>query len=114
LKWLNQNSVMRASSGFSSAGWLKARKCQAIAFCTCKRLNSSGPASLEKSKAAGAATGCGAAAGSAIAGALFMLACDTAARSLTASEIPVGIITAIAGAPFLAYLIRQRTAGLFG
>ncbi len=35
--------------------------------------------------------------GSAIAGALFMLACDTAARSLTASEIPVGIITAIAG-----------------
>jgi iron complex transport system permease protein len=43
-----------------------------------------------------------------------MLACDTAARSLTASEIPVGIITAIAGGPFLAYLIRRRTSGLFG
>ncbi len=52
--------------------------------------------------------------GSALVGALFMLACDTAARSISASEIPVGIITAIAGGPFLAYLIRQRTAGLFG
>jgi len=52
--------------------------------------------------------------GSALLGALFLLACDTAARSLTASEIPVGIITALAGGPFLAYLVRQRTAGLFG
>jgi iron complex transport system permease protein len=52
--------------------------------------------------------------GSALVGALFMVACDTAARSLTSSEIPVGIITAIAGGPFLAYLIRQRTSGLFG
>jgi iron complex transport system permease protein len=52
--------------------------------------------------------------GSALLGALFLLACDTAARSLTASEIPVGIITALAGAPFLAYLVRQRMSGLFG
>jgi iron complex transport system permease protein len=52
--------------------------------------------------------------GSALLGALFLLACDTAARSLTSSEIPVGIITALAGGPFLAYLVRQRTAGLFG
>ena len=52
--------------------------------------------------------------GSALMGALLLLACDTAARSLTASEIPVGIITALAGGPFLAYLVRQRTAGLFG
>jgi len=52
--------------------------------------------------------------GSALVGALFLLACDTAARTITASEIPVGIVTAIAGAPFLAYLIRQRTSGLFG
>ena len=52
--------------------------------------------------------------GSALVGAIFMLACDTAARSISASEIPVGIITALAGGPFLAYLIRQRTAGLFG
>jgi iron complex transport system permease protein len=52
--------------------------------------------------------------GSALLGAAFLLACDTAARSLTSSEIPVGIITALAGGPFLAYLVRQRTAGLFG
>ena len=52
--------------------------------------------------------------GSALLGALCLLACDTAARSLTSSEIPVGIITALAGGPFLAYLVRQRTAGLFG
>jgi iron complex transport system permease protein len=51
---------------------------------------------------------------SALLGALLLLACDTAARSLTAAEIPVGIVTALAGAPFLAYLVRQRTAGLFG
>jgi len=51
---------------------------------------------------------------SALLGALLLLACDTAARSLTSSEIPVGIITALAGGPFLAFLIRQRTAGLFG
>ena len=52
--------------------------------------------------------------GSALLGAVFLLACDTAARSLTSSEIPVGIVTALAGGPFLAYLVRQRTAGLFG
>jgi iron complex transport system permease protein len=52
--------------------------------------------------------------GSALLGALFLLACDTAARSLTSAEIPVGIITALAGGPFLAYLVRQRTSGLFG
>ena len=51
---------------------------------------------------------------SALFGAMILLACDTAARSLTSAEIPVGIITAIAGGPFLAYLVRQRTAGLFG
>jgi iron complex transport system permease protein len=51
---------------------------------------------------------------SALLGGAFLLACDTAARSLTAAEIPVGIITALLGGPFLAYLVRQRTAGLFG
>ncbi len=52
--------------------------------------------------------------GSALLGAVILLACDTAARSITQSEIPVGIITALAGGPFLAVLVRQRTAGLFG
>lgn len=53
-------------------------------------------------------------AASAMLGALLLLACDTAARSVSTSEIPVGIITALAGGPFLAYLIRQRSAGLAG
>jgi iron complex transport system permease protein len=51
---------------------------------------------------------------SALLGAAVLLVCDTAARSLTGAEIPVGIITALAGGPFLAYLIRQRTAGVVG
>jgi iron complex transport system permease protein len=51
---------------------------------------------------------------SAALGAVLLLVCDTAARSLTTAEIPVGILTALAGAPFLAYLVRQRTSGLFG
>ena len=39
-------------------------------------------------------------------GGLFLLACDTLARSLqTQSELPIGIVTAIIGAPFFIYLI---------
>jgi iron complex transport system permease protein len=42
-------------------------------------------------------------------GATFMVWTDTAARSLIApTEIPVGIITAICGAPFFLYLLRSR------
>lgn len=52
--------------------------------------------------------------GSALLGGLFLLCCDTAARTITTAEIPVGIVTALLGGPFLAYLVRQRTAGLFG
>ena len=44
-------------------------------------------------------------------GALFMLAIDTAARSLTASEIPASILTSIIGAPFFIFLLR-RTGGI--
>ncbi len=42
------------------------------------------------------------------AGAAFMIAVDTAARSLTAAEIPVSILTAIIGAPFFIYLMRRE------
>jgi iron complex transport system permease protein len=38
-------------------------------------------------------------------GAGFMAISDTAARSLTAAELPVSVITAITGAPLLAYLL---------
>jgi len=52
--------------------------------------------------------------GSALLGAVFLLACDTAARSLTSAELPVGIITALAGGPFVAVLIRRRAGGFVG
>ncbi|MGB9628631.1 MAG: FecCD family ABC transporter permease [Thermodesulfobacteriota bacterium] len=40
-------------------------------------------------------------------GAGFMIAADTIARSLTDFDIPVGIITAIIGAPFFVYLMKK-------
>jgi len=40
-------------------------------------------------------------------GAAFMISADTIARSLTNFDIPVGIITAIIGAPFFVYLMRK-------
>ena len=43
-------------------------------------------------------------------GAAFLIAVDTAARSMTAQEIPISILTAILGAPFFIYLMR-RTGG---
>lgn len=46
-------------------------------------------------------------------GALFMLAIDTAARSLTASEIPASILTSVIGAPFFILLLR-KTGGVRG
>lgn len=48
---------------------------------------------------------------SALAGALFMLLVDTAARTMTAGEVPVSILTALVGAPFFIHLLR-RTGGL--
>lgn len=44
----------------------------------------------------------------ALLGAVFMLAMDTLARSLTGGEIPIGIITSFIGAPFLAYLLWRQ------
>ncbi|MBQ1870686.1 MAG: iron ABC transporter permease [Lachnospiraceae bacterium] len=40
-------------------------------------------------------------------GAVFLVIVDTVARSLTASEIPISILTAIIGAPFFIYLMRR-------
>lgn len=40
-------------------------------------------------------------------GAAFMIVADTIARNITAFEIPVGIITAITGAPFFIYLMKR-------
>jgi len=41
------------------------------------------------------------------AGAAFMVLTDTIARTLTDFDIPVGIITAIVGAPFFVYLMKS-------
>ncbi|QQO07761.1 FecCD family ABC transporter permease [Breznakiella homolactica] len=51
--------------------------------------------------------------GSALLGALFMLGCDTLARTLTEAEIPIGIVTSIAGAPFLVYLLRTKGQAVY-
>lgn len=44
-------------------------------------------------------------------GAAFMIAADTLARSLSPYDFPVGIITALAGAPFFIYLLKKSRAG---
>ena len=41
-------------------------------------------------------------------GASFMVFTDTLARSLTASEIPLGVLTALIGAPVFIYLLCTR------
>ncbi len=42
-------------------------------------------------------------------GGTFLLLMDTIARSVLASEIPISIVTSIVGAPFLGYLVINRT-----
>jgi iron complex transport system permease protein len=41
-------------------------------------------------------------------GASFLMLVDNVARSITTSEIPIGILTAFIGAPFFLYLILDR------
>jgi len=46
---------------------------------------------------------------SALGGAVFLIAADTAARTIISpSELPVGVITAFLGAPFFIYLLKSR------
>jgi iron complex transport system permease protein len=46
---------------------------------------------------------------SAVCGGIFLVLCDTLARTVTEpTEIPVGIITAAIGAPYFVYLLRRR------
>ncbi|VEB98724.1 Probable ABC transporter permease protein HI_1471 [Cedecea lapagei] len=44
---------------------------------------------------------------SALLGAAYMVAVDTLARSVTSAEIPLGVITALTGAPIFAVLLRR-------
>jgi len=45
----------------------------------------------------------------ALMGAAYLIVCDTLARTLTGTEIPISIVTSIAGAPYLFFLVRRRT-----
>ncbi|WP_077072643.1 FecCD family ABC transporter permease [Mailhella massiliensis] len=51
---------------------------------------------------------------SALLGALYLLLCDTIARTLTGAEIPIAIITSIVGAPYLLWLLRAKGRELYG
>jgi iron complex transport system permease protein len=44
-------------------------------------------------------------------GAIFMMGADIAARSFTASDIPIGIIAAICGTPVFAYIMIKKSYG---
>lgn len=47
----------------------------------------------------------------ALVGASYLLTVDTIARTITVTEIPIGIITALVGAPVFAYLLRKAQTG---
>ena len=47
-------------------------------------------------------------------GAAFMVFADTLARNLTSFDIPVGIITALSGAPFFIYLMKRGAKESWG
>lgn len=49
----------------------------------------------------------------ALMGAIYLIWCDTLARTMTNAEIPVGIITSISGAPYLIYLLRTKGKKIF-
>jgi iron complex transport system permease protein len=46
-----------------------------------------------------------------IIGASFMLVVDDLSRTIVATEIPLGILTALVGAPLFAYLIKKGRMG---
>ncbi|MDL2275033.1 iron ABC transporter permease [Desulfosarcina sp. OttesenSCG-928-G10] len=52
--------------------------------------------------------------GAAMLGAIYLLVCDTLARTLTPAEIPLGIITSIVGAPYLLWLLRSKGRSMYG
>lgn len=46
-----------------------------------------------------------------ILGAVYLLLIDGLARTMTAAEVPISILTAIIGAPFFAYMLRKTMGG---
>jgi len=51
---------------------------------------------------------------SALMGAIYLIVCDTIARTVASAEIPVGIIASILGAPYLCYLLRNKGRVIYG
>jgi len=51
---------------------------------------------------------------SAMLGGIYLLVCDTLARTLTTAEIPIGILTSLLGAPYLFYLLRAKGSFITG
>lgn len=49
----------------------------------------------------------------ALIGAIFLVICDTLARTLISAEIPISIITSAIGGPYLLYLIRKNRSFFF-
>ena len=47
-------------------------------------------------------------------GAIYLIICDTLARCLTSSEIPVGILTSLVGAPYLFFLLKTKGREVLG
>ena len=45
------------------------------------------------------------------AGAVFMVIIDTVSRSVTASELPLSILTSLIGAPFFVFLLKKTKGG---
>jgi len=45
-----------------------------------------------------------------LAGGIFLVLCDTLARTvMSPSEVPVGVITAVCGAPFFIHMLRKKS-----
>lgn len=50
---------------------------------------------------------------SALLGAIYLLLCDTIARTLTGTEIPIGIVASLLGGPYLLWLLRGKGRSLY-
>jgi len=51
---------------------------------------------------------------SVLVGAIFLILADLVARTVLApTEVPIGVITAICGAPFFLYLLRRKKRAVF-
>lgn len=50
----------------------------------------------------------------ALMGAIYLLICDTLARTLVGSEIPIAIVASLLGGPYLLWLLRSKGKELYG